>query len=283
MTPPRVPPVAARTTVRPHRTEDVVDAVLAWSTKRRGRVVKRGDGHLVVRFGSRLAYRVLGARRVDPLPFRLVVATADPDGGSAVTVRLESDEGPAVAANNDAARCAYEEQHTRLLAQLIPALTRGARGIGVSRDPGVGGQAGALVGVASIDDPESLLSRLVGAELAQVVFVMDTLQLRFQDGPTNDFPTLNCDVMPAVEGPDGTVRPDDAGHTDALVALIQQRVTAATVRTGHGLRIELGDAAVVMHPRVEDLVGPEIALLQGFDDREWMCWRPGQDGFEDVV
>lgn len=31
------------------------------------------------------------------------------------------------------------------------------------------------------------------------------------------------------------------------------------------------------------LVGPEIALLQGFGDRSWMCWRPGEESLEDLA
>lgn len=282
MTSRRVPPTVALTGVLPGRVEDAIDAAVAWSGERQGRVVERSDDRLVVRFGSRLAYRVLGARRMSRLPFRLVVGP-DPGFGAAVTVRLESDEGRVVAWRSDTARRAYEAQHTRLLVQLTRAVAPRAGGIEMSRDLAVGGRAGALVGVASTDDPDPLLARLVGSELAQVVFVGDYLQLRFQGGPTNEFPTLNCDVMPAVERPDGTVRSGGPGYADALVALIPRRVTAAAVRTGHGLRIELGDTAVVVHPSVEELVGPEIALLQGFDDRAWMCWRPGEDGFEDVV
>ena len=46
--------------------------------------------------------------------------------------------------------------------------------------------------------PNEFLSRLVGFRLYSVQFVMDYVQLRF-DGPSDDMPVLNCDVMPAVE------------------------------------------------------------------------------------
>src|SRR4051794_40045180 len=43
--------------------------------------------------------------------------------------------------------------------------------------------------------PNELLGRLVGFRLHSVQFVMDYVQLRF-DGPTEDMPVLNCDVLP---------------------------------------------------------------------------------------
>ena len=31
------------------------------------------------------------------------------------------------------------------------------------------------------------------------------------------------------------------------------------------------------------MLGPEIALLSGFVDGRWMCWRPGEESFDDLV
>ena len=129
--------------------------------------------------------------------------------------------------------------------------------------------------------PNELLSRLVGFRLYSVQFVMDYVQLRF-DGPTDDMPVLNCDVMPAVETPAGLIAPGELGYVDALVALIPDEVVRTTEGTGSGLRIEFASGVVVLHPRLDDLVGPEIALLGGFADGQWMCWRPGEESFEDL-
>jgi hypothetical protein len=51
----------------------------------------------------------------------------------------------------------------------------------------------------------------------------------------------------------------------------QQRITG----------IAHGSAA--LYPPAGDLAGPEIALLPGFEDRQWMCWRPGEESFEDLA
>ena len=48
-------------------------------------------------------------------------------------------------------------------------------------------------------------------------------------------------------------------------------------------RIEFASGTVVLHPRFDDCAGPEIAYLSGFADGQWMCWRPGEESFEDVA
>ncbi|MEV0468249.1 hypothetical protein AB0I30_32120 [Nocardia tengchongensis] len=47
-----------------------------------------------------------------------------------------------------------------------------------------------------------------------------------------------------------------------------------------GLHVEFPNGAIVLRPSDDELVGPEIAILSGFVDRAWMCWRPGEDAFE---
>lgn len=53
--------------------------------------------------------------------------------------------------------------------------------------------------------------------------------------------------------------------------------------TGHGLRIDFDEGTICLHPGIDDLSGPEIALLTGFEDGGWMCWRPGKESFEDLA
>ena len=127
--------------------------------------------------------------------------------------------------------------------------------------------------------PNELLSRLVGFRLYSLQFVMDYVQFRF-DGATEDMPVLNCDVMPAVETPAGVAVPGDPGYADQLVALIPDEVVGTTEATGGGVRIEFPSATVVLDPKADELVGPEIALLGGFADGQSMCWRPGEEAFE---
>ena len=130
--------------------------------------------------------------------------------------------------------------------------------------------------------PNELLGRLVGCRLYSVQFVHDYVQLRFE-GPNEDMPVLNCDVMPVVERDGSTIADGQSSYADALRALIPEVVTSTKEATGIGLRIQLADGAIVIHPAPEDVPGPEIALLGGFADGRWMCWRPGEESFEDLA
>jgi hypothetical protein len=134
----------------------------------------------------------------------------------------------------------------------------------------------------SVYVPNELLGRLVGFRLFSVQFVMDYLQLRF-DGPSPDMPVLNCDVMPTVEIGAEALVDGQTGYADALRLLIPGVVQRTQERTGLGLRIEFEAGVIVVHPAMQDLTGPEIALLGGFEDGRWMCWRPGEESFEDLV
>jgi len=131
-------------------------------------------------------------------------------------------------------------------------------------------------------EPNELLSRLVGFRLYSVQFVMDYVQLRF-DGPTQDMPVINCDVMPAVTISGHTFTAGLLGYADALRSLIPGIVVRTDEATGIGLRIELDNGTLELHPALADIEGPEIAVLNGFTDGQWMCWRPGEESFEDLV
>jgi hypothetical protein len=123
-----------------------------------------------------------------------------------------------------------------------------------------------------------LLSRLAGRRLTSVVFVMDYVQLTFDDGPI-----LTCDVWPVVVIDDQTRRINDAGYRDGLCSFITQVVVSTTEATGVGLIVRFERGSLSIHPEQEELVGPEIALLSGFDDRSWMVWRPGEESFEELA
>lgn len=73
------------------------------------------------------------------------------------------------------------------------------------------------------------------------------------------------------------------GWADALCAFIPALVAATVEETGRGLRIEFGEGAICVHPDIDDVPGTEIALLTGLTDGRWMCWRPGEDSFEDLI
>ncbi|WP_327150127.1 hypothetical protein [Nocardia sp. NBC_01329] len=127
-------------------------------------------------------------------------------------------------------------------------------------------------------EPNELLGRLVGFRLYSVQFVIDYVQLHF-DGPTQDTPILNCDVMPTVVTSGRSFTDGFPGYAEALRSLISGTVVRTEEATGVGLRIELDSGSVVVNPALDELIGPEIAMLSGFTDGHWMCWRPGEDCF----
>lgn len=132
--------------------------------------------------------------------------------------------------------------------------------------------------------PNELLGRLVGRRLTAVVFSMDYVILWF-DGDPNGRGTvaLHCDVYPRVERLGKALAEPDPGYGDALRALVPEAVTETVEQTGLGLVISFPSGRLVLHPSADELVGPEIAMLGGFEDGSWMVWRPGEDAFEDLA
>lgn len=138
--------------------------------------------------------------------------------------------------------------------------------------------------VVSDGQIENLLDRLVGCELYSVQFVRDHVQLHFEDSV--DSPVLTCYVMPKVTkfAPDAAELVDDSpGFADALRAFIDEGVRTATAAVGTGLVIELRTGAIALNPTIDQLEGPEIAMLSGFKDRSWTVWRPGEDEFAELT
>ena len=137
-----------------------------------------------------------------------------------------------------------------------------------------------------MDDPaESLLDQLVGAELYEVIFVMDYLQIGFQgDGEHNWRLNLYC--WPAVETPAGpSLTFGTVGYRDALCGLITVEVAHTRESAHEGLLIGLGEHTLRLKPRVTDLSGPEIALMDTIPPGggRWMVWRPGEFPFEELA
>lgn len=130
--------------------------------------------------------------------------------------------------------------------------------------------------------PNELLSRLVGMRLLSIEFILDYVVVHFDGDPSQPQAVLECDVMPQAVGGDGSRRrKGDEGYADALCSLIGHVVTATGEGPRSGLRIEIeGRGALILDPGTDELTGPEIALLSGFPDGAWMCWRPGEEAFE---
>jgi hypothetical protein len=138
--------------------------------------------------------------------------------------------------------------------------------------------------VTFVDGP--LLDRLVGARMHSVQFVLDYLQLHFEIGSDGedsplaaDAPILTCNAWPTVEVEGDRFERQTTGWADALLSLVGQRVVAAHEAPSGGLRVDLDTGSLVLRPTDAELVGPEIALLQGFADRQWDVWVPGERAF----
>ena len=129
-----------------------------------------------------------------------------------------------------------------------------------------------------------LLTRLVGRRLTAVVFSMDYVILWFDGDPGgHGTVALNCDVYPRVERAGVVLSEPEAGYGDALRAFVPEEVTGTVEQTGVGIAISFASGRLVLHPTTNELVGPEIAMLSGFDDHSWMVWRPGEGSFEDLA
>lgn len=130
-----------------------------------------------------------------------------------------------------------------------------------------------------VDTLDQILGRLVGCELASVQFVRDYVQLRFEPSSGPDEPVLTCNAPPVVEQDGRRLSDGDGGWADALRALIGQTVIGTDATTGIGIHFESG--LLRMSPTRDELTGPEIALLTGFEDGVWIVWRHGEPPFED--
>lgn len=132
--------------------------------------------------------------------------------------------------------------------------------------------------------PNEFLGRLRGRRLNAVVFSMDYVILWFDgDAHARGNVTLTCDVWPTVERDGRRLRETDPGYGDVLRSLIPQTVVGTSEASGAGLQITFAVGRLLLHPAQEELVGPEIAMLSGFEDGAWMVWRPGEESFEDLA
>lgn len=130
--------------------------------------------------------------------------------------------------------------------------------------------------------PNALLSRLVGDRLVAVTFVLDSyLQLQFDEA------NMNVEVWPEINFGGRTWHVSNIGYADILRRLCGGTVVATSENSGDGLRITLNTGEIHINP-VLDEVHAEIALLQMRgapelgEPGEWMCWRPGDESFEQL-
>jgi hypothetical protein len=132
--------------------------------------------------------------------------------------------------------------------------------------------------------PNELLGRLVGRRMYGVFFLPEYVQLWFDgDMPSGTNVSLGCDVFPRVALDGRTWGESDTGYGDALRGLVNAEVIAAVATSGEGLVLSFATGQIVINPTWHELVGPEIAMLSGFEDGAWMVWRPGEDSFEQLA
>jgi hypothetical protein len=134
---------------------------------------------------------------------------------------------------------------------------------------------------------QSLLQRLRGAELLSVTFISDYLALTFeevrQDGHLIDSPRLDCLVWPKVVTAAAELRFGAPGYRDALCECINASVTAVRDDVSSGMQLHFRDRSLIIKSTLDELRGPEIALLWFFEDaKEWDVWRPGEGTFADL-
>lgn len=128
--------------------------------------------------------------------------------------------------------------------------------------------------------PNALLGRLVGLRMYSVTFVLnDYMQLYFDGDDQARSRFLNVYAWPAVERDGRVWRESDLGYADAIRKLTPGIVEHTSEKTGDGIRIGLDTGLIHINP-ARDEVSVEIAILDGFEDQHWMCWRPGEVSFE---
>jgi hypothetical protein len=121
-------------------------------------------------------------------------------------------------------------------------------------------------GTKTYADDQELLKELIGRDLASVEFVRDYVQLRF------DGPELTAYSWPTLYDAGRAVTRDAAGYCAALVALINQVVSAVTLKEGKELIIEWkNDALLLIDLSHKSVTMPEaVYFTLGDEHTHWM-------------
>jgi hypothetical protein len=134
---------------------------------------------------------------------------------------------------------------------------------------------------------QSLLHSLVGVKLISVTFIHDFLELTFEqtgeDGHLIDSPRLDCLVWPKAVTATHSFSFGAPGYRDALCECIGATVTLVRDDPASGMQLQFDDRILEIRPTLDELPGPEIALLHFFETKEWDVWRPGEGTFVDLV
>lgn len=133
-----------------------------------------------------------------------------------------------------------------------------------------------LGGRSAAAGSKSILDRLVGAQLTQVWFVMEYVQLIFGGDDS-----LQCFVWPRIDTNGRTLAIETPGYRDALCAFLTTEVTAVAEDPAIGLAVEFATGRIVIAPTTAELTGPEIAMFHDIPTTagNWKVWQPGDKVF----
>lgn len=119
----------------------------------------------------------------------------------------------------------------------------------------------------TVDEPDSAIKCLVGAQLAAVTFVRDYLQFSF------DGPILNAYVWPTVCVDSSTYTIKSDGYRDELCKRINHDIVSAYVEQGKKLAMAFDDGSSIYISLLDDdRSGPEAAMLQSNGEGAWSVW-----------
>jgi hypothetical protein len=122
---------------------------------------------------------------------------------------------------------------------------------------------------------DTLLDRLRSQKLITLVFVMDYMQLVFEEA------RITINVWPIIEMDDNVYHIDDPAYEYTLRTLIGSVVSYAGISLNNdtGLEMLIGPGGLTIAPFLSDIVTPEIMIMTSAVDHEWMVWREGEPPF----
>lgn len=120
-----------------------------------------------------------------------------------------------------------------------------------------------------MENDNSLLSSIIGAQLSTVDFVMDYIQLNF-DGD-KERATLTTYTLPVIRVGENLYKLGDPGYRDKLVERIAKRVTYTWVKEKDEIGIGFDDGSTVsVSLKPEDCSGPEAFYFSGPNNLAWV-------------
>lgn len=121
--------------------------------------------------------------------------------------------------------------------------------------------------MATSEGEQSFIRSLEGHQLSAVIFVMDYLQLQFDDL------LLNSYIWPQVKIKDAMLTFSMPGYRDALCERIRRNVVQALEYENDRIEIRFDDeGSFIISLEEEDRTSPEVAMLQDQKNNRWVVW-----------